>query len=562
MVANKELKPIPGSERIPLKNAKEVGASDPNEVIEVTVVLRSKRSDALTTFIREMNAQPLKERRYLSREELADINAPDPDDIAKVEKFAHEHGLTIVKVNPESSSIFLSGTVAALSEAFGTKLLMYDSPRGKYRGRVGPVQVPTDLSQIVVGVFGLDNRPVARPHLVRLKRQGATAQDQATDCPNLFYTPLQLAELYNFPTGLDGSGQCIGIIELAGGYTEADMKAYFGKLGITPPEIVAIPVGTGANNPGSDPDADSEVALDIEVAGAIAPKAKIAVYFAPQNESGDKAFLDAVNAAINDKDNNPKVISMSWGSLEYNPSIPKHNQLWTAQGMQRMDEAFQAAAGLGITVFCAAGDDGSRDTCKRKRTCPEDDGLAHVDFPASSQYVTGCGGTRLDSSGETVWNDGPDCGATGGGVSGFFPLPDFQSNFNVPPNANPGGKVARGVPDVAGDADPCTGYVILSDGEEDDGIGGTSAVAPLWAGLTVLINQKLGNAVGYLNPKLYNNYEQLVNAGALKGITDGNNGYSNYGLPNPGYNAGPGWNPCTGLGTPNGAALLQALSNL
>ena len=156
-----------------------IGTPDPNEVVEVTVVLRSKGAGTQISSIREMSAQPLKERRYLSREEFATANALNPDDLAKIEDFAHEHGLTIVKVSPESSSISLSGTVTELSEAFGTKLSMYDSPTGKYRGRVGPVQVPADLAPIIVGVFGLDDRHVFRPHSVRLEKQGAIVKARA-----------------------------------------------------------------------------------------------------------------------------------------------------------------------------------------------------------------------------------------------------------------------------------------------------------------------------------------------------------------------------------------------
>jgi len=523
MVISKDLKPISGSERYPVKNANEVGTPDPNEVVEVTVVLRSKGAGTQISSSREMSAQPLKERRYLSREEFATANALNPDDLAKIEDFAHEHGLTIVKVSPGSSSISLSGTVTELSEAFGTKLSMYDSPTGKYRGRVGPVQVPADLASIIVGVFGLDDRHVFRPHSVRLEKQGAIVKARAVA---VSYTPPQLAKLYNFPTGLDGSKQCIAIVELGGGYKAKDIKAYFKGLGMLPPKVTAISVDGARNKPGSD--ADGEVVLDVEVAGGIAPKAKIAVYFAPNT---DKGFIDAINAAVHDKNNKPTVISISWGAAE---------KEWTPQAMQAMDQSFQTAATMGVTVFCAAGDDGSNDN--------ETDNLAHADFPASSPYVTGCGGTRLEASSETTWNAGPGS-ATGGGISDFFPLPGWQSNANVPPSANPGGKVGRGVPDVAGDADPNTGYIILLNGQNDV-FGGTSAVAPLWAGLIALINQKLGKPVGYLNPMLYN---QLANSGALRDITVGNNGA---------YNAGPSWDPCTGFGTPDGAKLLQALSNL
>lgn len=525
METGKNLRPLPGSERAPLTNAKAVGTPDQNEVIEVTVVLRSKGSGTQIPSVREISTQSLKERRYLSRDELAAANAPSQEDIAKIEEFAHEHGLTIVKVSPESSSISLSGTVAALSEAFGTKLSIYDSPEGKYRGRVGPVQVPADLAPIIVGVFGLDDRHVFRPHLVRLGMQGEKRGEIVkARAVSVSYTPPQLAKLYNFPTGVDGSKQCIAIMELGGGYKASDIKAYFKGLGMLPPKITAISVDGARNKPGSD--ADGEVVLDIEVAGGISPKAKLAVYFAPNT---DKGFIDAINTAIHDKLNKPTVISISWGASE--------NE-WTPQAMQAMDQAFQAASALGITVFCAAGDDGSRDN--------ETDNLAHTDFPASSPYATGCGGTRLDATGETVWNEGPGS-ATGGGISDFFSLPSWQSSANIPPSANSGGRVGRGVPDIAGNADPNTGYVILLNGQKEV-FGGTSAVAPLWSGLIALFNQKLGKPVGYLNPLLYNQI-----AGALRDITDGNNGA---------YKAGPGWDACTGMGTPDGAKLLQALSNL
>jgi len=214
--------------------------------------------------------------------------------------------------------------------------------------------------------------------------------------------------------------------------------------------------------------------------------------------------------------------------------------------MQAMDQAFQAAAALGITVCCAAGDNGSSDGVN--------DGKAHVDFPASSPFALACGGTRLESANnavtsEVVWNDNSATSATGGGISDVFDLPTWQAGANVPPSKNPGGRVGRGLPDVAGDADPQTGYQVHVDGQ-DVVFGGTSAVAPLWAGLIALINQQRGKPVGYLNPILYQNYAQLAQANALRDVTSGNNGD---------YSAGPGWDACTGLGTPDGAKLLAAL---
>ncbi len=385
----------------------------------------------------------------------------------------------------------------------------------------------------MVGVFGLDDRPQAHPHVRYYK---PIAIIPATEAVVTSYTPPQVAQLYDFPTDVDGKGQCVGLIELGGGYADQDLSTYFQQLGIATPQVVSVPVDGGKNIPNGDPNgADGEVALDIEVVGSIAPGARIAVYFAPNT---DRGFLDAITQAIHDTANGPSVISISWGGPESG---------WTAQAMQTMDQAFQAAAALGITVCCASGDNGSRDGVN--------DQQAHVDFPSSSPYALGCGGTRLTGTGgkvtgETVWNDAAtNGGATGGGISDQFGLPTWQMGVNIPPSVN-NRHVGRGVPDVAGDADPQTGYQVYFDGQSTP-IGGTSAVAPLWSGLIALLNQKRGKAVGYLNPFLYQNYQQLAQNRALRDVTTGNNGD---------YKAGPGWDACTGLGTPDGSLLLTALA--
>jgi kumamolisin len=385
------------------------------------------------------------------------------------------------------------------------------------------------LHDVVEGVFGLDNRPQAKPHFRRRReRTGARAQQQGVS-----YTPIQVAALYDFPTNVNGSGECIGLIELGGGFNPTDLSNYWNQLNLsTTPTVTAVSVGNGSNSPTGDPSGpDAEVMLDIEVSGAIAPGARIAVYFA---ENTDAGFLNAVTTAVHDSTNNPSIISISWGGPESS---------WTQQAMTSMDEAFQAAAAMGVSICVAAGDDGSTDGVN--------DGLNHVDFPASSPNVLACGGTRLIGSGtaitsETVWNDLADQeGATGGGVSDVFPLPSYQSGAGVPPSANPNHNVGRGVPDVAGDADPTTGYVTLVDGQS--GVtGGTSAVAPLWAGLIALINQSMGRPVGFLNPPLYQGNE----AADFNDVTSGNNGA---------YSAAPGWDACTGLGSPKGLEIEQSL---
>lgn len=512
---------LPGSERSVPASARQIKPAETQEQLEVSVYLRDP-STSSSTHESAAHAQKLGPR--MSRDEYLTQHRASADDIVAIERFAQHYHLDIVETDVAARKIVLTGTVANLTAAFATELHHYEHAGQTFRGRTGYLHVPEALANIVVGVFGLDNRPQARSY-ARL------AADQS---PTTSYTPPQVAQFYNFPANLDGSGQCIALIELGGGYRQTDLTTYFTQLGLPQPQVVSISVDKGKNAPTGDANsADGEVALDIEVAGAVAPQAQIAVYFAPNT---DRGFLDAINKAIHDTIHKPSVISISWGGPEAS---------WTSQAMTTMDQAFQAAATLGITVCCAAGDNGSSDGLTDQK--------AHVDFPASSTYALACGGTRLEGannqvSSETVWNDGSNGGATGGGISDTFALPTWQADAHIPPSANDQHS-GRGVPDVAGNADPQTGYQVLVDGQSFP-IGGTSAVAPLWAGLIALLNQKRGQAVGYLNPFLYQHYQQLTQANALRDITSGNNGV---------YSAGPGWDACTGLGSPDGAQLLQAL---
>jgi len=521
--------PLAGSERAPLEGAQEIGPANPDEIVDVTIRLRSRAGKTPIVNAAEFT-KPIEERTILSRKEFEQRHGADPDSIARVESFAREHKLAVKEKSPGRRTVILSGTVTAMNEAFGVELKEYEHPGGRYRGRTGSIQLPAELQDVVEGVFGLDNRPQAKPHFRR--RHGRAGVRAADDSPS--YTPLQVASLYKYPTGADGSKECIALIELGGGYTPADLSNYWSQLKLTEtPTVSAVSVGKGKNKPTGDPSGpDAEVMLDIEVSGSIAPGAKIVAYFA---ENTDAGFLNAITTAVHDSTNNPSILSISWGGPE---------STWTKQAMTSMDEAFQSAAAMGVTVCVAAGDDGSTDGAT--------DGLNHVDFPASSPHVLACGGTRLVASGntissETVWNElANNEGATGGGISNVFPLPSWQNAAHVPPSANPNHKVGRGVPDVAGDADPTTGYVTLVDGQSGV-IGGTSAVAPLWAGLIALINESLGKPVGFINPLLYQN---VSTAADFRDITSGNNGA---------YSAGPGWDACTGLGSPIGTNVAAAL---
>jgi kumamolisin len=529
MPAPKKELPLAGSERVPLEGAREIGPSNRDETVDVTLRLRSRAGKKPIINASEFTT-PIEKRIILTRTEFEQRHGASPESIATVESFARQHKLSVKEKSPARRTVILSGTVAAMNEAFGVELKEYEYPGGRYRGRTGPIHLPAELHDLVEGVFGLDNRPQAKPHFRRRRGRGGVRAAAV----NSSYTPIQVAALYNFPTGVDGAGECIALIELGGGYKPADLSNYWSKLKLSgTPTLSSVSIGSGSNKPTGDPDGpDGEVMLDIEVSGSIAPAAKIVVYFA---ENTDAGFLNAITTAVHDSTNNPSVVSISWGGPESS---------WTQQAMTSMDEAFQSAAAIGVTVCVAAGDNGSTDGVS--------DGLNHVDFPASSPNVLACGGTELVASGdtitsETVWNELANSeGATGGGISDVFPLPSWQAGAGVPPSANPTHNVGRGVPDVAGDADPATGYVTLVDGDSEV-IGGTSAVAPLWAALITRINQSIGKPVGFINPLLY----KTASTGAdFHEITSGNNGA---------YSAGPGWNACTGLGSPIGSKVAVAL---
>ena len=522
-MASKKYVKVPGSERQVMPGASKVGTCDPNELMHVTVVLRPRSGGKKPPSLDKLIAKG----ERLTREEFQARYGADPADVAQVAAFASQNGLAVAQVNPGARTMLLTGRIGDFSKAFQVSLEHYQFPGGSYRGRTGVVCIPSNLSSIVVSVHGLDNRPQARAHF-----QLAVADPRAT---SVSYTPLQIASAYKFPSG-NGKGQAIGIIELGGGYTQSDLQTYFSGLKLAVPTVVSVSVDGAQNEPTGDPNGpDTEVALDIEVAGAVAPGATIVVYFAPNTDAG---FLDAINQAAMDNVYKPSVISISWGGPE---------STWTAQSLQSYNSALQTIAALGVTVCVAAGDNGSSDGVS--------DGKYHVDFPASSPYSLACGGTSLRLSGtkissEVVWNDGASGGATGGGVSDTFPLPSYQSKAKVPTSANKGKFKGRGVPDIAGDADPATGYKVESDGSSF-AVGGTSAVAPLWAGLITLFNQSLGKAVGFLNPNLYQSV--ATTKGTFRDITSGNNGH---------FKAATGWDACTGWGSPIGTAIQSALGPL
>ena len=565
---------LPGSERAPLPGAAAAGPLDTSARAEVTLVLRRRA---------ELPEGVITGPGVLTSDELAERYGADPADVALVTQVIQSRGLEVTEVHPTTRRIKVTGTLAALSSAFGTTLSQVRSTDATgrevtHRYRQGPLYVPAELDGVVTAVLGLDTRPAMRPHF----------RPRAAAASGTSYPPNQVADIYQFPPGTTGAGQTIAVIELGGGFSTSDLTSYFGGLGIAVPSVTAVSVDGAANAPGSDPNgADVEVALDIQVIGAAAPGAAQVVYFAPNN--GDQGFVDAISAASSATPT-PIAISISWGESE---------DAWTTQGRQAMDSAIADAAALGITVCVAAGDNGSGDAVN--------DGQSHCDFPASSPHALGCGGTKLLAdpttgavNSEVVWNEtASNEGAGGGGVSDQFPVPTWQANAGVPARASgssagaggaaaaaseheehavgeeashrrhpgsggtgsgsgsgsggAGGSAAggggRGVPDVAGNADPTTGYQIMSDGKSQV-VGGTSAVAPLWSALIARLAQATGQRFGLIQTALYAGISPGSDVPGFRDITSGNNGA---------YPAGPGWDACSGLGVPIGTDLLTRL---
>ncbi len=510
-----------------------VGPTDANKELTVTIMVKSKASD------QEINKTLEKVVKHqikpLTDKEFADKFGADPDAVQRVLKLAADNNLKAADVDMRSGRIELKGAAKDFGGAFKVKLNEYQDATGlSFQQHEGTLSVPKSMRKDVEGIFGLDSKPLATPKFVILPPGGGIEPH------GLFtgYMPGQVAEAYNFPKESMGAGQAVAIVELGGGLDRADNSAYYKSHNLKEPEINIVTVGGAENKVGGA--ADGEVALDSQIIGAVAPDAKQMLIFGPNTDQG---FLDTITRATFTKPGEAEnsAISVSWGAPESS---------WAPDAMRAMDLAFKKAALKGISIFCASGDTGAKDNAPDKKYTP--------DFPSADPWVTGTGGTKLkvDASGhrksEDAWNDGWLIGlgktvAGGGGISAFFQVPDYQAGVKMPPNANKTGVPGRGVPDIAGNASVLEGYQVRFGGKEMP-IGGTSAVAPLYAALTMRLNGALGHPVGFLNPFLY---EQGKNGGKIfHDITNGDNA---------GYNAGPGWDATTGWGTIDGQKMLDAL---
>jgi kumamolisin len=492
--------------------------------LTLTLHLRSRADDpnALEQALADIidGRRPMLDRRAFA----AEFGARH-DDIAAVRHFAKANGFGVKNVSVAKRVMRLSGTRGRLSAAFGVDTVRYRLDQTVWNSFTGPIYLPSELASCVTGVFGFDDKP-------ELSRHRARALAAVAPKPKISYTAPEVGNLYRFPKHLDGEGQAIAVIALGGGYRPRDMRAYFDALRLPTPQIRARSVDGARNAPAGDSAAyDGEVTGDVQTVGAIAPRARIVVYFAPNTTRG---FFEAVAAAVHDDTARNTVISISWGQAE---------EHWKHGLLEAFNRLLLEAATLGITVCCSSGDHGVfADTRDRE---------AHVNFPASSPYALACGGTTLigrrrEIESERVWDN--QTGASGGGVSAKFPRPRWQRGSRVPCTAE--GFQGRGIPDVAANADPLTGYRVLLGGKWGVGAG-TSAAAPLWAGLVARINQGRGAPIGLLTPFIYEQYERLRQSGAIAPVTKGGDGR---------YRARRGWDCCTGLGTPRGDSLLRDLA--
>ncbi len=530
---------LPGSRRAKDRYSTKVGEVDPKQVIDVTIGLAGPKLPGPDDY----------SGQTMTPEDFAAKFGASKSDADKVTKSLKKFGLKTGELSLATRSMKVIGTLKAMEAAFKPGLAIMNSPtQGDYRGRTGTLQIPSELKGIVTGVFGLDERRMARRMFAK-----KTVAPAAALAPQ---TPADLETRYNFPAG-DSSGQTIAIAEFGGGYFASDTAAYCAKFERPLPSIQAIAVDAPAftlqqilalpKAQRSDQlDAAGEVMMDVEIVAGLCPKATILVFFSTFDQGG---WVDLLDKAIAAK---PVALSISWGLAEEDSG-------WSQGAIAAINDRLNAARLQGITVCAASGDDGSGDQLT--------DGKAHINFPGSSPFLLSVGGTMLTQSGATVsevtWWESPGTragggGATGGGVSTLFARPAWQT-VKVP-SVNAGSIDGRVSPDIAALSGPPF-YDLIFRGA-DSPAGGTSASTPLWAALIARINALLPapKQQRFLAPLLYQNgsAKQPIGKIAMRDITVGNNISSPQ--PGKGYKAGPGFDAVTGWGVPDGVKLLGELT--
>ena len=513
---------------------------DLNQQIIVSVYLKRDTHNNGMTLKQYADAVMDGTHPTLDREEFSNQFSPLQSTIDTLTAWAQNNNLMIVNAAPQNALVKIVGTAGQWNSIFNISLINPTENLTVFDYK-GSITVPAEIANIVDHVLGLDNKQYLKPGV----KAAASITNNSTPPYTASQTPAQVAEIYQFPQGT-GAGACIGLLEFGGGYSEQNLYSTFvNELGLPVPDVIFYPVNGGTNNQGSSK-TSLEVMLDIAVAGGIVNDAKIVVYMGGfSGQPGLQAVFDVWLAAYADTTNNPCVLSYSYVGSEIPYSQDQRN-VW--------DAVLQQGLILGIPTFCCSGDDGQTQYTNND---PPTYGLS-VDYPASSPYAIGVGGTTLYNGNETVWNNS-DIGyatATGGGVSIEYTVPSWQTGltFKTYNQGTVGAATTltgRGVPDVAANGDPYTGYPVWWGYPNQYTItAGTSAGAPLWAALICLIYSITRTKIQNLNPVLYNN------TSAFKDITVGNNQKFGTAPGIPGYSATTGWDACTGLGSPIGIAIM------
>ncbi|HEY2335485.1 MAG TPA: S53 family peptidase [Solirubrobacterales bacterium] len=533
---------LKGSSRPRKHEAERVRDVDPESRVEVTVTLRGPELPALDVA-----------SQAISRSDYEERYGASSADVEKVKATLQKFGLEVEEVSRAARSMRVSGTAAEMEKAFHPGLGVYRSPdHGEFQGREDNLQIPADLEGLVTGVFGFDQRRVAR----RAGKTGfAPIATEAIAGAGAPLGPSDLEERYKFPTG-DGSGQQIGIAEFGGACFPDDLREFCQRHGIPKAKLQIVDVGMKPPTPAevklmSEEEreavlgASGEVMMDIEIIAGLCPGAEIFVYFAPFDEKG---WIDLLNRVIQGDPATPVTLSVSWGLAEDTPE-------WSKAATREIDLRLQAAAQIGVTVCVSAGDDGTGDQLE--------DGRSHVNFPSSSPNVLSVGGTMIDGNDEVVWwqspgrRTGQGGGSTGGGVSVIFNRPSWQ-DVKVA-SLNPGAIDGRVLPDITAlSGSPY--YDLVFQGQLAPN-GGTSASAPLWAALLARIAAAGKPSAGpaFLAPLLYQNGSngKPLGANACVDITKGDN--ASQPQPGVGYKATPGFDAVSGWGAPDGEKLLESL---
>lgn len=467
-----------------------------------------------------------------------------------IRRFAKTYNLNIDNINVGLGVVNLSGTTAAMEKAFKVELYSHSFDRERKLqtheviGHTGEASIPRELEGIVRSILGLNNTLVFHQVPYMPMETTIPAVSIASGMSSAGF-----AKRYNFPIDANGSGQQIAIIACGGGFNRAEFRKYFKLIGLDkPPEIKTVSVDGSEYTPGENKLADYELYTDCLVAATAAPGALIKVYFVRNDIMG---FADAVEMIAKEGEKSPHIISYSWGASE---------TTYSENTIAGVNQILQYATQVNqCTILCSSGDFGSTNAMQNTAETP----LA-VQFPASSPWVTSCGGTMLSdntdvSEKEVVWNsiflyDMLISNASGGGFSVTNKRPDYQKDVIHADGYPQKYRNARGVPDVAGHAsikpNSVSYWIYLHN--ENWLTGGTSAVAPLWAALVARLNQALGRRIGFMNPLLY----AMAGTDALKDIKEGSNAMP--GGP-PQWQAQSGWDPCTGLGVPHGENMLKWL---